>query len=77
MRANLSGHKPFDPVPSIELSGIGRELLFAPRLPELGKPDGYFEYFRQPSHFRTRGRSVARLPAVIPSPASMLDQMAI
>lgn len=77
MTASLSGLKPFDPIPSIELSGIGRELLFAPKRPELGNPEGYRESFREPSHFRSKGRSVARLPAVMPSPTSMLDQMAI
>lgn len=77
MTASLSGLKPFDPIPSIELSGTGRELLFAPRRPELGKAEGYRESFLEPSHFRSKGRSVARLPAVMPSPISMLDQTAI
>lgn len=77
MTASLSGLKPFCLDPSIDPSGIGRELLFAPRRPELGNPEGYLESFREPSHFRSKGRSVARLPAVIPRPASMLDQMAI
>ena len=77
--ASLSGLNSFLPLVSREPSGNGRcPLALAWHEPEtLGKPGEESGSEREPIILRRRGRRVARLPAVIPRPASMFDQTAI